>query len=175
MLTSTNSVSKLFCYNMISYSQGRRFRRLRLFQSFQVVYNTEEPINKHIIITVIIAGSDTYLTSWKGEQQTFSNKLCHSGMASAHSIMGGNTDLLGIITYQSQRIMFLLYINLMLLFYFFLLILPCCIASWKPRNIHNPNLLFFHATFFFKCFCFTRQKISLHLLPFLAWITCNSM
>ena len=38
MLTTTNSVNKLFCYNMISYSQGNRFRRLRLFQSFQVVF-----------------------------------------------------------------------------------------------------------------------------------------
>ena len=38
MLTTTNSVNKLFCYDMISYSQGNRFRRLRLFQSFQVVF-----------------------------------------------------------------------------------------------------------------------------------------
>ena len=38
MLTTTNSVNKLFCYNMISYSQGSRFRRLRLFQSFQVEF-----------------------------------------------------------------------------------------------------------------------------------------
>ena len=38
MLTTTNSVNKLFCYNMISYSQGSRFGRLRLFQSFQVVF-----------------------------------------------------------------------------------------------------------------------------------------
>ena len=38
MLTTTNSVNKLFCYNMISYSHGSRFRRLRLFQSFQVEF-----------------------------------------------------------------------------------------------------------------------------------------
>ena len=40
MLTTTNSVNKLFCYDMMSYSQGNRFRRLRLFQSFQVVLST---------------------------------------------------------------------------------------------------------------------------------------
>ena len=38
MLTTNNSVNKLFCYDMISYSQRNRFRRLRLFQSFQVVF-----------------------------------------------------------------------------------------------------------------------------------------